>query len=53
MCQEIGHDFGLNHQDVDFTNYNLGSCMDYTNSPDSNQKPNQHDYYQLELIYAR
>lgn len=34
MCQEIGHDFGLDHQDEKFDNPNLGSCMDYTNDPD-------------------
>ena len=52
MCQEIGHTFGLDHQDEDFDNANLGTCMDYTDSPDSNQHPNDHDYDQLELIYA-
>ncbi len=52
MCQEIGHTFGLDHQDENFNNANLGTCMDYTNSPDSNQHPNQHDYDQLGSIYA-
>ena len=63
MCQEIGHDFGLDHQDETFDNVNLGTCMDYTNDPDggaggasatdqSNEHPNQHDYAQLESIYA-
>jgi hypothetical protein len=52
MCQEIGHDFGLAHQDENFTNANLGSCMDYTNNPGTNQHPNQHDYNQLESIYS-
>lgn len=52
MCQEIGHDFGLDHQDENFNNANLGTCMDYTNNPSSNQTPNQHDYQQLESIYA-
>lgn len=52
MCQEIGHTFGLDHQDEDFTNPNLGTCMDYTNDPASNQHPNKHDYDQLETIYA-
>lgn len=62
MCQEIAHDFGLDHQDEVFNNANLGSCMDYTNDPDggpggasetdpSNEHPNLHDYVQLELIY--
>lgn len=51
-CQEIGHDFGLAHQDENFTNPNLNTCMDYTNSPDSNQHPNQHDYDELDIIYG-
>lgn len=51
-CQEIGHDFGLDHQDENFNNANLDTCMDYTNSPGSNQHPNQHDYAMLEEIYS-
>jgi len=50
-CQEIAHDVGLDHQDENFSNANLNTCMDYTNSPGSNQHPNAHDYEQLELIY--
>lgn len=52
MCQEVGHIFGLDHQDEDFSNPNLGTCMDYTNSPSSNQHPDAHDYEQLEIIYS-
>ena len=52
MCQEVGHTLGLDHQDENFKNTNLGTCMDYTSNPDSNQHPNQHDYDQLEAIYA-
>ena len=55
MCQEVGHDFGLDHQDENDNNANLGSCMDYTSDPDgppSNEHPNAHDYEQLESIYA-
>ena len=51
-CQEIAHDFGLDHQDEDFDNPNLGTCMDYTNDPIPNQHPNTHDYEELEIIYA-
>lgn len=62
MCQELAHDFGLDHQDENFNNPNLGSCMDYTNDPDggpggasnndpSNEHPNAHDYEQIEIIY--
>lgn len=55
MCQEVGHEFGLDHQDEIFDNPNLGTCMDYTNNPKgppSNEHPNQHDYGQLETIYS-
>ena len=63
MCQEVGHTFGLDHQDETKTNANLGTCMDYTNDPDggaggasatdpSNEQPNQHDYDQLVSIYT-
>lgn len=59
-CQEVGHDFGLAHQDENFSNANLGTCMDYTSNPDgggtngtkSNRKPNYHDYQQLQTIYS-
>ncbi len=51
-CQEIGHTFGLDHQDEVFDNPNLGTCMDYTNDPSTNQYPNQHDYDELDIIYA-
>lgn len=62
-CQEIAHDFGLDHQDENFNNPNLGTCMDYTNDPDggaggasssdpSNEHPNQHDYDELVTIYS-
>ena len=50
-CQEVGHIFGLGHQDENFSNTNLNTCMDYTNSPESNRHPNQHDYDLLASIY--
>jgi hypothetical protein len=63
MCQEVGHTFGLDHQDETFDNVNLGTCMDYTNDPDGgaggassndprNERPNSHDYTQLASIYS-
>jgi hypothetical protein len=51
MCQEVGHTLGLDHQDEDFDNANLGTCMDYTNDPSTNQHPNSHDYQELQTIY--
>lgn len=52
MCQEVGHTFGLDHQDETFDNANLETCMDYTNNPATNQHPNAHDYDELRTIYA-
>ena len=52
MCQEVGHIFGLDHQDENFNNTPLGTCMDYSNDPNPNQHPNSHDYDMLEAIYA-
>lgn len=49
-CQELGHNVGLNHQDVDFYNESLFSCMDYQEVP--YEYPNAHDYVQLETIYG-
>lgn len=58
MCQEIAHDYGLDHQDENFSNPNLGSCMDYTNAPagggsygPTNEYPNAHDWDMLLQVY--
>jgi hypothetical protein len=51
-CQEVGHTLGLDHQDENFSNANLGTCMDYTNDPSTNQHPNGHDYDELVSIYS-
>ncbi len=32
-CQELGHNIGLDHQDEDFNNTSLQSCMDYQVPP--------------------
>lgn len=50
-CQEIGHDYGLGHQDEDFNTDSTASCMDYTNVPEGNEHPDAHDYEQLLAIY--
>ena len=51
MCQEIGHDYGLGHQDEDFATDTTNSCMDYTSLPAGNEHPDAHDYQQLTTIY--
>jgi hypothetical protein len=49
ICQEIGHDWGLGHQDE--SGRDLNTCMDYADALD-NPGPNQHDYDQLAAIYS-
>ncbi len=51
-CQEVGHTLGLDHQDENFSNPPLGTCMDYTRDPTPNQHPNQHDYDELVSLYS-
>ena len=60
-CQEVGHTLGLAHIDVNYTNANLGTCMDYTNDPTgtkgtngtkANISPNSTDFTNLDRIYA-
>jgi hypothetical protein len=46
----LGHNIGLGHQDEDFNNTSLFSCMDYQNPP--YEYPNPHDYEQLDTIYG-
>jgi len=54
ICQEIGHTFGLDHQDE--SGATLNTCMDYYHNTSDNDTlsthPNAHDYEQLETIYA-
>ncbi|HEY2954739.1 MAG TPA: hypothetical protein VGK89_05780 [Candidatus Eisenbacteria bacterium] len=58
MDQEVGHTFGLAHQDENFNNPDLldacgrGSCMDYSADPSNNTTPNGHDYDELVTIYS-
>ncbi len=61
MCQEVGHTLGLDHQNENFNDFNLGTCMDYTSDPTGtagtngtldNEHPNQHDYDELGIIYT-
>jgi len=49
-CQELGHNVGLDHQDENFNNGSLFTCMDYQNPP--YEFPNDHDFVQLETIYG-
>jgi hypothetical protein len=50
MCQEVGHTFGLGHQDE--SGASLGTCMDYADDSTNSQHPNAHDYTMLEQIYS-
>lgn len=51
-CQEIGHDYGLGHQNENFGTDATDSCMEYTYDPTNNQHPDFHDYDQLIAIYS-
>lgn len=54
ICQEVGHTFGLDHQNESFGNPNLGTCMDYTSNPSgppANVKPNTHDFDEIAIVY--
>jgi hypothetical protein len=54
ICQEIGHTFGLDHQDE--SGISLNTCMDYyhnTSASDTQSThPNAHDYDELSTIYS-
>lgn len=54
ICQEIGHTLGLDHQSTNGDS--LNTCMDYyhnTSASDTKStRPNQHDYDELDVIYA-
>lgn len=54
ICQEVGHTFGLDHQDE--SGISLNTCMDYyhnTSALDTKSThPNQHDYDELSTIYS-
>ncbi len=53
MCQEIGHDYGLGHQNENFKSHETDSCMECTDTPDDfDMTLNQHDLDQLATIYA-
>ncbi len=52
MCQEVGHTFGLGHQDESGSSA-FDSCMTYDKATETaDQWPDSHDYAQLECIYV-
>ena len=51
-CQEIGHTYGLTHQNEDFSTDLTTSCMEYTSNPEGNEGPDFHDYDQLAAMYG-
>lgn len=51
-CQEIGHDYGLGHQNENFSTDETTSCMEYTSNPEGNEGPDFHDYDELARMYS-
>lgn len=49
---QVGHGYGLPHSDEDFTNADLGNCMDYTNNPEANMMPGTYNYEFLADMYG-
>lgn len=49
LCQEVGHTFGLDHQDE--AGADLDTCMDYADAFD-NPHPDDHDNEQINTIYS-
>jgi len=48
----MGHGYGLPHSDESFTNADLGNCMDYTNNPEANMFPGEHNFNFLAKMYG-
>lgn len=51
-CHEIGHGLSLGHRDVDKTNSDLGTCLDYTNNFAANISPDEIDFEMLREKYG-
>jgi len=51
-CHELGHGFGLPHWDEDFFNRDLGNCMDYTQNPGKNSRPDKSNFLYLAQLYG-
>lgn len=49
LCQEVGHTFGLDHQDE--SGADLNTCMDYSDSL-GNPSPGDHDFDVLRTVYS-
>jgi hypothetical protein len=52
MCHELGHGLGLGHSDENFNNADMGNCMDYTNLPQNNLRPDEYNFLILEGLYG-
>jgi hypothetical protein len=48
----MGHGFGLPHTDENYSNTNLGNCLDYTSHVQGNLSPGSFNYNLLSLMYG-
>jgi hypothetical protein len=48
----MGHGFGLPHTDENYSNTNLGNCLDYTMHVQGNLSPGAFNYNLLSLMYG-
>ena len=52
MCHELGHALGLGHFDENFYNADQGNCMDYTERPENNMRPDESTFKVLQDLYG-
>ena len=52
MCHELGHSFGLGHDDEDFYNDDNNHCMDYTLNYSNSKHPKEVNFLKLEEFYG-
>ena len=52
MCHELGYAFGLPHSDEEYSNEDLGNCLDYTYDFEKSKHPDESLYESLADKYG-